>query len=94
LNVLKAPGGHWALALFPEGTRSHQEEVLSLKKGVASFASKTGAPVLPLGISKRPDGRFQVVIGKLLTDVKDPDKLQETLHDALIHLVDPNAPKS
>lgn len=53
LNVLKDGG---AIALFPEGTRNKTEEfLLPFKFGAVSMAKKTGATIVPAGIS----GKFE-----------------------------------
>lgn len=39
------------MALFPEGTRNRTGEVLPPQKGVASIALRSGAPVIPVGIT-------------------------------------------
>ena len=40
-----------AIALFPEGTRNGLEKGESVKEGAAFLALRTGAKVLPIGIS-------------------------------------------
>ena len=40
-----------AIALFPEGTRNGLEKGEKVKEGVAFFALRTGAKVIPVGIS-------------------------------------------
>lgn len=54
------------LLMFPEGTRVHEGESVDAKAGAALFASRTGAPLLPVYIppKKRLFGRHTVVIGK------------------------------
>ena len=42
-------GGDW-LGLAPEGTRSRTGALIEPKPGVALFAIRTGAPILPVGI--------------------------------------------
>jgi 1-acyl-sn-glycerol-3-phosphate acyltransferase len=42
-------GGDW-LGLAPEGTRSRTGALIEPKPGVALFAMRTGAPILPVGI--------------------------------------------
>ena len=39
------------LTVFPEGTRSRTGELGDPKPGVAMLATRTGAPILPVGIS-------------------------------------------
>ncbi|OGC03164.1 hypothetical protein A2276_07120 [candidate division WOR-1 bacterium RIFOXYA12_FULL_43_27] len=38
------------VGIFPEGTRSHNGELLQAKDGIAKIAMLTGAPVIPVGI--------------------------------------------
>jgi 1-acyl-sn-glycerol-3-phosphate acyltransferase len=40
-----------ALIIFPEGTRSHDSQLGKAMPGVALLATRTGVPVLPVGIS-------------------------------------------
>lgn len=40
-----------AVALFPEGTRSHTGDLLPPQKGVSSIALRSDAPVIPVGIT-------------------------------------------
>lgn len=40
-----------AILLFPEGTRGNGETLGAMRSGVYMLAKKTGAPVLPMGIS-------------------------------------------
>ena len=44
------------IVIFPEGTRNHGDpkEMLELKTGLAVFAAKSGAPVLPVVIWRKP----------------------------------------
>jgi 1-acyl-sn-glycerol-3-phosphate acyltransferase len=77
--------GH-ALFVFPEGTRSHDGKLGEGRDGVAVLALRTGAPIVPIGISgsyerwprgqklPRPGGRVMVRIGSpfRLADVLPP----------------------
>lgn len=51
------------VAILPEGTRSFEGVLAQPKPGVALLATRTGAPVLPIGISGTDEliGREQVV---------------------------------
>ncbi|MBQ9979488.1 MAG: 1-acyl-sn-glycerol-3-phosphate acyltransferase [Oscillospiraceae bacterium] len=55
------------VAIFPQGTRSDDDERIEGKTGAAMFALRTGVPVLPVFIQS-PRGRFlkrvHVVIGE------------------------------
>lgn len=49
LNILKSGG---AVGLFPEGTRNKTEEfLLPFKMGTVSMAQKTGATIVPFGVT-------------------------------------------
>lgn len=66
LNELKRGG---VIALFPEGTRNKTEEfLLPFKLGAVSMASKTGATIVPFGISgkfeKGKDNNLMIRFGK------------------------------
>ena len=50
-TTLKALKNGECVALFPEGTRNGLEKGESVKEGAAFFALKTGAKVIPIGIS-------------------------------------------
>jgi len=79
-----------SVAVFPEGTRSHTDELLPFKKGAFYLAQRAGAPVLPIGIkgtrqilSKtglliRP-GKVEVHVGKPLRCVADSEKARDDL---------------
>jgi 1-acyl-sn-glycerol-3-phosphate acyltransferase len=78
--------GH-ALFVFPEGTRSRDGTLGAGRDGVAVLALRTGAPIVPVGVSgsyerwprgqrlPRPGGRVTVRIGSpfRLADVLPPD---------------------
>lgn len=48
LSILEADG---ALLIFPEGTRNYGDVMLSVNRGVEMLAKKSGALVLPVGIT-------------------------------------------
>ncbi len=66
-----------AVVIFPEGTRKRGPEIKDLFEGVAYVASRTGAPIVPIGIGggergwpkgkklPRP-GRIHVLVGEPL----------------------------
>jgi 1-acyl-sn-glycerol-3-phosphate acyltransferase len=78
--------GH-ALFVFPEGTRSHDGKLGEGRDGVAVLALRTGAPIVPVGVSgsyerwprgqklPHPGGRVTVRVGSpfRLADVLPPD---------------------
>jgi len=45
---------------------------------VAIIAKRTGAPVLPVGNRRRPDGKFDVEVHPEITWIQDPDPDRET----------------
>ena len=50
------------LALFPEGTRNGLEKGEKVKDGVAFFAVRSGAKVVPCGIKGGQKGNWKVTI--------------------------------
>ena len=75
LSVLKAGK---ALAIFPEGRRVGENEAHTAKAGVAMFAEKTDAPIVPvaLGGKYRLFARLDVYIGEpILVKSEDGSKL-------------------
>ena len=54
------------LLMFPEGTRVHEGEDVAAKTGAAMFATRTGAPLLPIYIQRKKKlfARNVVVIGQ------------------------------
>ena len=90
LNVLRAPGGHWALGLFPEGTRNKTGQgILPLKKGLASLSQKAKCPIVPVGIYKLPSGQFQVRIGRPILPKDSIEETQDDLYKRLCELTLP-----
>ena len=45
------------LAFFPEGTRSRDRALHRARPGVAFLARKSGAPILPVGLTGTPDAK-------------------------------------
>lgn len=60
---------NYNLLIFPQGTRMKTEEVVGIKEGVAMFALKTKAPVIPMVYLKknRVFRRNKLVIGQPIT---------------------------
>lgn len=70
-NALKVLKSERALGIFPEGTRTNEEEGLAAKQGTAMFAYKTKANILPVHIiprhgKVRPFMRSDIIIGKVI----------------------------
>lgn len=67
-----------AVLMFPEGTRGDGTALLPFNKGVAMIARRSGAPVLPVGISgthrKWPRGRGRPRWGKVTVVFGEPLK--------------------
>ena len=63
LGILKNDG---ILGIFPEGTRVHTEETGSAHSGAIMLASHTGAPLLPVWLTrdKKPFRKVDVVFGE------------------------------
>lgn len=68
------------ICIFPEGTRNKQSmELKDFKFGAVSFASKTGVPIIPITITKRPKlfrYGIKVIVGKPIY-VKETDSLEK-----------------
>jgi 1-acyl-sn-glycerol-3-phosphate acyltransferase len=83
------------LCIFPEGTRSYTGELGNPKPGVAMLATRSGAPVLPVGISgtdrflgrgqrfPRLGARITVRVGKPFSIDLDPAKARRTALETL-----------
>jgi 1-acyl-sn-glycerol-3-phosphate acyltransferase len=90
-QVLRALEGGHALVFFPEGTRSPDGEIGSMKAGVAVLASRSGATVVPVAVEGtfrcwprsrkffRP-GRVRVVYGEPVRYDRTRDR-DEVLRD-------------
>jgi 1-acyl-sn-glycerol-3-phosphate acyltransferase len=54
------------VCIFPQGTRQKSSEVLPPRRGVAMIAAMTGAPVVPIFISRKAKAtkKTTVYIGK------------------------------
>lgn len=91
LKTLKQNG---SIALFPEGTRNGLERGEKVKDGAAFFALRTGAKVIPIGISGGEKPFKQVIIryGNPLDfkeyDIKnDTEKVTEEIMNKIVELV-------
>ena len=84
------------LALFPEGTRNGLEKGEKVKDGVAFFAVRSGAKVIPCGIKggKKGDWKVTIIYGKPLDytqykgtkDKETLDKITNEIMDNIIGL--------
>lgn len=65
-TTLKALKNGESIALFPEGTRHGMEKGQKAKEGAAFFAVRTGAKVIPVGISggEKPFKKMTIKYGK------------------------------
>ena len=79
INAIKASLKHLknndCIALFPEGTRNGLAKGEKVKDGAAFFALRTGAKVMPIGISgtMKPFSKLTITYGKPL-DFSEYDK--------------------
>lgn len=93
-GILKQIKSGRVLGIFPEGTRSETEEFLPAKPGVALFALKTKANILPMSIisTYRPFSKVKVVIGETIdmteyntrkVDKKEYQEIAQIMMDAV-----------
>lgn len=84
-NTLKALKDGNCVALFPEGTRNGLEKGEKVKDGAAFFAVRTGAKVVPVGITQNEKGFSKMTIhyGEVLdfSKYKGEDKNKEVLDE-------------
>lgn len=91
-TTLKALKNGECIALFPEGTRNGLEKGEKVKDGAAFFAVKTGAKVIPVGISggEKPFKKMTIKYGKPLDysgrSKDDLDEITEEIMDNIIKL--------
>lgn len=92
LKVLKQGG---CIALFPEGTRNGLAKGEKTKDGVAFFAVRSGAKVVPCGIKGGEKGNRKVTItyGKPLDyskykGCKDKEKLDEITNEIMTNILE------
>ena len=83
------------LMLFPEGTRNGIEKGEKVKDGAAFFAVRTGAKVIPVGISggEKPFKQMTIRYGKPMdfsdrdkNDKEELDKITEEIMEEIIKL--------
>ena len=91
-TTLKALKDGESIALFPEGTRNGMEKGQKAKDGAAFFAVRTGAKVIPVGISggEKPFKKMFIKYGEPLdfsTRSKDElDKVTDEIMEKIIEL--------
>ena len=68
-EALKTIANGHGLGIFPQGTRSRENQHTHMEAGVALIALRSGKPVLPVNISEKYHlfGRTRVTFGKPLT---------------------------
>ncbi len=92
--ALKALKDGQCIALFPEGTRNGIEKGEKVKDGAAFFTVRTGARVIPVGISGGTKAFEKVIIkyGKPLDfsqykNTKDKEKLDEITNQIMDNII-------
>lgn len=90
-TTLKALKNGECIALFPEGTRNGLEKGQKVKDGAAFFAVKTGAKVIPVGISggEKPFKKMTIKYGKPLDySGRSKDDLDEITEEIMKKIVE------
>ena len=91
-TTLKALKNNESIALFPEGTRHGIEKGQKAKDGAAFFAVRTGARVIPVGISggEKPFKQMTIKYGKPLDfsnrSKAELDEITEEIMNEIIKL--------
>jgi len=91
-TTLKALKDGESIALFPEGTRNGLEKGEKVKDGAAFFAVRTGAKVIPVGISggEKPFKKMYIKYGKPLDysgrNKEELDEITEEIMKKIIEL--------
>lgn len=82
------------IALFPEGTRNGIEKGEKVKDGVAFFAIRSGAKVVPCGIKggKKGEGKLTITYGKPLDyskykGNKDKEVLEKVTNEIMENII-------
>ena len=90
-TTLKALRNGECVALFPEGTRNGLEKGEKVKEGAAFFAVRTGAKVIPVGISGggKPFKQMTIKYGKPLDfSNKTKDDLDEITDEIMKNIIE------
>lgn len=89
--TLKALKSGESIVLFPEGTRNGIEKGQKIKDGAAFFAVKTGAQVIPVGISggEKPFKKITIKYGKPLDySNRSKEELEEITEDIMSKIIE------
>lgn len=77
-KAIELLGKGYAVGIFPEGTRNRtKEKLLPFKYGAVSMASKTGAMIVPFGIS----GEYKFRSNNLVIRIGKPFKMGQMTYD-------------
>ena len=94
-TTLKALKNGECIALFPEGTRNGLEKGEKVKDGAAFFALRTGAKVIPVGISgeEKPFHKVTIKYGKPLDfskykNSKDKEITQKVTDEIMKNIIE------
>ena len=90
-TTLKALKNGESIALFPEGTRNGLEKGEKVKDGAAFFAVRTGAKVIPIGISggEKPFKKMTIKYGEPLDySGRSKDDLDEITEEIMKKIVE------
>ena len=94
-TTLKALKNGECIALFPEGTRNGLEKGEKVKDGAALFALRTGAKVIPVGISgeEKPFHKVTIKYGKPLDfskykNSKDKEITQKVTDEIMKNIIE------
>lgn len=89
-TTLKALKNGESIALFPEGTRNGIEKGQKAKDGAAFFAERTGARIIPVGISggEKPFKQMTIRYGKPLDfSNRSKDELDEITEEIMNEII-------
>ena len=90
-TTLKALKNGESIALFPEGTRHGMEKGQKAKEGAAFFAVRTGAKVIPVGISggEKPFKKMTIKYGKPMDfSNRSKDELDEITDEIMNEIIE------
>lgn len=90
-TTLKALKNGESIALFPEGTRNGMEKGEKAKDGAAFFAVRTGAIVIPVGISggEKPFKKMTIKYGELMDfSNRSKDELDEVTDEIMNKIIE------